>query len=122
MVALIGVLLLPNVAASADPAKEAFNKGKACYEKKDYDAAIIAFSEAIRLNPRNAEAYCNRGVVYCDRGEHDRAIADCTEAIQLDSKYPDGYYERGVAYGCKGEHGKSRRYRPVWPRIDRRAG
>ena len=43
---LIAVLLLPNVAVSADAAKEAYEKGKSCLYEKDYDAAIIAFTEA----------------------------------------------------------------------------
>jgi hypothetical protein len=42
---LLALLLLPNVAASADAAKEACEKGKACLEKKEYDAAITAFTE-----------------------------------------------------------------------------
>ena len=53
---LIAVLLLPNVAASADAAKEAYEKGKGCLEKKDFDAAIAAFTEAIRLDPKFADA------------------------------------------------------------------
>ena len=48
---LIAVSLLPNVAASADAAKEAYEKGKASLDKREYDAAITAFTEAIRLDP-----------------------------------------------------------------------
>ncbi len=36
---LIAVFLLPNVAVSADAAKEAMQKGKACFDKGDYDGA-----------------------------------------------------------------------------------
>ena len=89
-VVLIVVLLLPNVAASADAAKEVYEKGKASFGKRDYDAAIAAFSEAIRLNPTNVEAYCDRGNAYSFRGlaharnlDFDKATADFTEAIRL---------------------------------------
>ena len=53
---LIAIMLLPNSAASADAAKDAYDKGKACLDKRDYDAAITAFTEAIRLEPKNAQA------------------------------------------------------------------
>jgi hypothetical protein len=44
---LAGILVLPSVAVAADPAKDALDKGKASLDKKDYDAAIRAFTEAI---------------------------------------------------------------------------
>src|SRR5580658_9672784 len=95
---LIAVLLLPNVAASADAAKEAYEKGKSCLEKKDYDAAITAFNEAIKLDNKNAEAYSERGRAYEYKGDHDQAIADYTEAIRLDPNTAKTYGRRGVAY------------------------
>ena len=58
---LIAILLLPNVAASADAAKEAYENGKACLEKQDYDGAAAAFTEAIKLDPNDAWAYRWRG-------------------------------------------------------------
>ncbi len=33
MVALLGILPLPGVAASADPAKDVMQKGKSCFDK-----------------------------------------------------------------------------------------
>ena len=73
-VVLIILLLLPNVAASADTAKGAYEKGKASLEKKDYDAAISAFTEAIRLDPKVGMAYYDRGNAYDEKGDCDRAI------------------------------------------------
>ena len=59
--AFVAVLLLPNVAASADAGKEALEKGKACIDKGDYDGAIVACSEVIKLDPENAYAFFLRG-------------------------------------------------------------
>ena len=59
--------------------------------KGEHDKAIADYTEAIRLNPKYAEAYYNRGVAYEDKGEHDKAIADFTEAIRLDPKYAKAY-------------------------------
>ncbi len=75
-VALVAILLLPNLATSADVAKDAYAKGKSCLDKKDYDAAIPAFAEAIRLDPTNADAYCGRGLAYVKKGEPDKAKAE----------------------------------------------
>ncbi len=83
---LIAVLLLPSVAASADAAKEAYEKGKACLEKHDYDAAIDAFTEAIRLDPENAEAYWNRALAYNTKDEKAKAGEDFARAKELGYK------------------------------------
>ena len=82
MVALLGILLLPGVAASADPAKDAMQKGKACFEKGDNDGAVAAYSEAIRLDPKNAEAYRERGVAYHEKADLEKAITDFSAAIR----------------------------------------
>ena len=92
---LIAVLLLPNVAASADAAKEAYEKGKDCFDKGEYDAAIIAFTEVIRLDPKNAEAYGYRGKAYSASGNLDMVVRDCNEAIRLNSKLGSAYAVRG---------------------------
>ena len=60
--ALVAVLLLTPVAASADPAAEAYQKGRACFDKHDYDAAIAAFTEVIRLDPKNAKGFTTGAV------------------------------------------------------------
>ena len=50
-----------------------------------YREAIPHFDEAIRLNPRYAEAYHNRGTAYDSLGQSKRAIQDYDEAIRLNS-------------------------------------
>ena len=44
----------------------------------------MAFSEAIRLDPAYANAYCNRGTVYFTQGDLPRALADFNKAIELE--------------------------------------
>ena len=81
-VVLIAVLLLP-VAASADAAKEAYEKGQACLDKKDYDAAITAFTEAIWLDPEGADAYLKRAWAYLQKSQPYKAEADIGQAMML---------------------------------------
>jgi tetratricopeptide (TPR) repeat protein len=72
-------LLIGAAAALADAKQDCANLSG--------DAAIAACDQAIRQNPRNAEAYYNRGVEYHDKGDRDRAIADFTKAIEINPKY-----------------------------------
>ncbi len=92
--------------ASDDMAKEALEKGNACFDKGDYDGAIAAYTQAIKFDPKNTRAYCDRGAAYMQKGENDKVIADCNEAIRLDPKYADAYQVRGSAYSRKGDTAK----------------
>jgi len=86
--ALVAVLLLPNVATSADAAKEACEKGKACFDRGDYDGAIVACSEVIKLDPKNAYAFFLRGRAYGRKGETAKAEEDFAQAKKLGYKAP----------------------------------
>ena len=96
-VVLVGILLLPKVAASADAAAEACQGGKACLEKGDFNAAMVAYTEAIRLDPKLAEAYLSRGRAYEEKAEHAKAIAGYAEAIRVNPKLAEAYLSRGGA-------------------------
>ncbi|MHB9294737.1 hypothetical protein PilKf_00462 [Pillotina sp. SPG140] len=78
-------------------------RGHEYYDKKEYERAIIDYTEAIRLNPKDAIVYNNRGAAYYNKKEYEHAIIDYTEAIRLDSKYATAYYNRGYAYKAKGD-------------------
>src|SRR5262249_4612520 len=63
-----------------------------------YDKAIADFSEAIRLDPKDALAYHRRGLVWYEKKEYSKSITDYSEAIRLDPKNALAYYNRGVSY------------------------
>ncbi|MEY2562798.1 MAG: hypothetical protein QOH88_991 [Verrucomicrobiota bacterium] len=52
-------------------------------EAKDFDAAIEAYTEAIKLNPKNASAYYGRGGVFLDKRDYEKSVADYETAIAL---------------------------------------
>lgn len=65
--------------------------------------AIQHFDQAIRLNPRDAEAYTNRGIAWRAKGDPSGAIADLDKAIKLDPKYAPAYGDRGITRPVRGK-------------------
>ena len=81
-----------------------FNRGNLRYNKKDYDGAIVDFTEAIHLDSKFAEAYVNRGLAreYTQDGEG--AITDYSEAIRLDPEnVASAYNNRGLVREERGD-------------------
>jgi short-subunit dehydrogenase/lipoprotein NlpI len=70
--------------------------------KGEFDKAIAAYTEAIRLDPKCAEAYWGRGWTYEKKGDYDQAIADFSEVIRLSPRLSEAYCDRGIVYGKKG--------------------
>jgi tetratricopeptide (TPR) repeat protein len=70
----------------------------------DYDSAIAAASEAMRLDPKDAIAFVSRGLAYARKGDNERAIADYTQAIRLDPNNVPAFFNRGFAYQKKGDN------------------
>ena len=97
---LAALLLVPSVVASADPAADAYKKGVLYLDKQDFNSAVAAFTEAIRLSPKSAEACCGRG---CACGRQGKVGANLTETIRFNPKLARAYYGRGTAYSFKGE-------------------
>src|SRR5262249_45106229 len=77
------------------------------FTKGDYDKALADCSEAIRLNPQEANSYERRGACYFRKQEFDKAVADFTEAIRLSPKGAENYNHRGLAYFGKGDYDKA---------------
>jgi hypothetical protein len=84
-------------------AKTHLDRGEAFFERGEWDSAIREYTEAIRLNPDDTEAYSIRGRAYGMKDDYDRAIADFTQAMHLNPHYVGAYYYRGLAYGMIGD-------------------
>jgi len=83
-ICLILTILIGCEIAESD---ELFNQGTGLLREGQYDQAIALFSEAIEINPRNADAYHNRGLAYALKGQLEKATSDLNKAIELDPRY-----------------------------------
>ncbi|HVN04329.1 MAG TPA: tetratricopeptide repeat protein, partial [Bryobacteraceae bacterium] len=72
-------------------------------DKKQYDAAIAKWNEALALSPDDAKALSNLGVVLETVGRAPEAMADYRKAIASESDYPNAYMNLGVALARAGK-------------------
>lgn len=89
--------------SAAEQAFTLIHRGILWDDKGETSAAIADYSEAIRIEPRFAEAYQLRGDAWRGKGDHDWAIADYTESIRINPEEDTAYYYRGLAWYAKGD-------------------
>lgn len=92
---------------SPQPTIDYFQRGKDCYEKKDYDCSITNFSNHIELKPSDADAYLFRGIAYGSKGERDLAIKDYDKAVEFKPENALAYTNRGMDYANKGDYDRA---------------
>jgi tetratricopeptide (TPR) repeat protein len=79
-----------------------FDRGIALDLYGDKAAAVAAYTEDLKNNPRDAEALKNRGLDYASLGQLDLAVADLTQALDLHSNDWDVLNDRARVYLQKG--------------------
>jgi len=109
-IALVSVLLLPLIACNAILSHEQTNvqayleQGGSRLAKGQYEEAIAAYTEALKLDSDLAEAYDSRGYAYSMMGEYEQALADLNRAIELDPDCARAYNNRGFIYAEQGKY------------------
>ena len=83
--------------------REYINRANEKRKNGDLTGAIADYTEAIRLDPKNARAYRNRGFAKEKNGDLAGAMADYTEAIRFDPKDTLAYCDRGVVKAKNGD-------------------
>jgi superkiller protein 3 len=74
-----------------------------CDRRKDYDGAIAAFREVIRLQKDNPVAHHNLGTALFHKGLLADAIDEYRKAIALDPRYPNAHLNLGRALVKQGK-------------------
>jgi tetratricopeptide (TPR) repeat protein len=84
------------------------NRGLGYLRSKQYDKAIIDFSEAILINPKNPFAFDNRGDAWREKGNYERALADYNEALSIEPTFTSALLNRGITYDLQGDKTRAR--------------
>ncbi len=75
-------------------------QGDECFQKKQYEAAIHNYNQALQFNPNDADIYYKRGLARYYLVDDEQAIEDYNQAIKINPKYPKAYNKLGLArYG-----------------------
>jgi len=68
------------------------------YRQGDLLMPYFGFTEALEINPKDAQGYFNRGLAFKNKGEYEQAISDFTKAIEINPRYAEAYGHRGAFY------------------------
>jgi len=72
--------------------------------KKDYNQAITAYNNAIKLNKKSVTAYLGRANTYLAKNEEIASIADYETVLKLDKRNAQAYYGLGEARFRQGRY------------------
>ena len=108
-----------NLAGDRTRAREQLEKGKQLYHDDKDEEAVLAFMEAVRLDPDLAEAHFRLGLGYESLGKREEAEAQYKNAVAAYKKYfedndndAQAHYDFGQTYAGLGQYSDAiREYR-----------
>lgn len=74
-------------------------------ESGKWDEAIRSYSQAVAINPRNAEAYIGIGDVYMRAGKYKGGFVAYQQAVRVAPWNADAHYSLGAAYNDMAQYG-----------------
>ncbi len=94
--------------STAEKWQEQYDTGMKFLTELNYEEAIIAFTAAIKIDPKNAETYLGRASAYIFSGETEEtlrsALADYEKAVELDETNVDAWLGLADVYIRMGEY------------------
>ena len=94
-VTLLAILLFAACGSKAATAADKIELGQKYLIELNYTEAIASFTEAIKLDPNNIQAYMGRAEAYVALGEYDKALADYRFISGTTENMP---YTRALSY------------------------
>ena len=94
-VTLLAILLFAACGSKAATAADKIELGQKYLIELNYTEAIASFTEAIKLDPNNIQAYMGRAEAYLALGEYDKALEDYQFVCEKTEEMP---YTRALSY------------------------
>ena len=94
-VIVLVAVLLTSCGSKAATATDKIDLGQKYLTELNYTEAIASFTEAIKLDPNNIQAYMGRAEAYVALGEYDKALADYRFISGTTENMP---YTRALSY------------------------
>jgi len=85
------------------------SEGRDFFDKKDWTQAIVSFTRAIILNPRDHLSYFWRAYAYDESGQYDLAVKDFSKSLEFEPQDATAYSNRGATYRDMGAPEKALR-------------
>ena len=123
---LMGCLLLyaGGCKKRTDQAKKHYEQALEYHKQELPDQAIAELHQAIKLDPKYADAHYELGVLYHEKTDHNNAVRELKEAIKIDPDHAEAHFRLGIIYQVLRGYGQAiaeyeevQRINPGFPRI-----
>lgn len=103
----LGKMLATGKVTAADQPKFYKNLGQLAYNRKDYNAATMAFEQVVKLTPSDAEATVSLAELYYAQKLTAKAVTSLNSAIAANkaagTPVPEAWYKRALALSYDGK-------------------
>jgi len=89
--------LWPSIMADHTAATPAKNKGNQCFKKKDWNGAIQAYTDALRIDDQWGVLYSNRSQAYFNLKKYEESLGDANNCIKVRKDHVKGYHRAANA-------------------------
>ena len=83
--------------ADSDQFSKSATRGNDLFDQNRFADAVVAYTEALRINPESHVAYLNRGSSYLHQRQYPQALEDLTDAVRLNPQHVESHVLRGLA-------------------------
>jgi stress-induced-phosphoprotein 1 len=94
------IFRLMNPTVLADQLKR---EGNIAFSSLDFDRALLLYTDAIAVTPKNHLLYSNRASTHICLKQYDKAVKDAIQCTTLDPSFAKGWSRLGQAYGGLGQ-------------------